>query len=124
MLITIYCSLVTGEVVRSDSGSGPVALNTKLGYVLSGPVQGASCANESTVNLSETHILKVTSEVVQENTLHQDIKTFWDLESLGIKSNEPAVYDKFLDDITFDGVRYVVRLYSLRKPIHCQTITS
>ena len=48
-----YWSLVTGKVVRSDSGSGLVALNTKLGYVLSDPVQGASCVNESTVNLSE-----------------------------------------------------------------------
>ena len=105
-----YWSLISGEVVRSDSGSGPVALSTKLGYVLSGPVQGESCTNESTVNLSETHVLRVVSEVVQENTLEQDIKTFWDLESLGIKSNEPAVYDKFLNDITFDGDRYEFRL--------------
>jgi hypothetical protein len=85
-------------------------MSTKLGYVLSGPVQGTSCANESTVNLSETHVLKIASELVQENTLEQDIKTFWDLESLGIKSNEPAVYDKFLNGITFDGDRYEVRL--------------
>ena len=97
-----YWSLVTGEVVRSDSGLGPVALNTRLGYVLSGPVQSASGANESTVNFSETHVLKIASE--------QDIKTFWDLESLGIKSNEPAVYDQFLNDITFDGDRYQVKL--------------
>ncbi len=79
---------------------------------------------ESTVNLSETHILKVTSEIVRENTLDKDIKTFRDLESLGIKSNEPAVYDIFLNDITFDGVGYEVRL-PFRKPIHhCQTTTS
>ena len=32
------------------------------------------------------------------------------LESLGIKSNEPAVYDQFLNDITFDGDRYQVKL--------------
>ena len=32
------------------------------------------------------------------------------LESFGIKSNEPAVYDQFLNDITFDGDRYQVKL--------------
>ena len=73
-----YWSLVTGEIVRSDSGLGPVALNTRLGYVLSGPVQSASGANESTMNFSDTHVLKIASEVVKENTLEQDIKTFWD----------------------------------------------
>jgi hypothetical protein len=34
-----YWSLVSGEVVRSDSVSGPVALSTKSGHVLSRPVQ-------------------------------------------------------------------------------------
>ena len=105
-----YWLLVIGEVVRSHSSSSPVALSTKIGYVLSGPVQATSYANDSTVNLSGTHVLKVTSEVVQENILEREIKAFWDLESFGIKLNEPAVYDKFLKDITFDGIRYEVRL--------------
>ena len=105
-----YSSFITGEIVRGHSSSGPVALGTKIGYVLSGPVQATSYANDSTVNFSETHVLMVTSEIVQENILEREIKAFWDLESLGIKSNEPAVYDNFLKDITFDGIRYEVRL--------------
>ena len=119
-----YWSLVTGEVVRGHSSSGPVALSTKIGYVLSGPDQATSYANDSTVNLSETHVLKVMSEVVQENILEREIKAFWDLESLGIKSNEPAVYDKFLKDITFDGIRYEVRLPFKETHPQCLTITS
>ena len=54
-----YWSLVTGEVVRGHSCSGPVALSTKIGYVLSGPVQATSYANDSTVNLSETHVQRL-----------------------------------------------------------------
>ena len=73
-----YWSLVTGEIVRSDSGLGPVALNTRLGYVLSGPVQGASGANGSTMGFSGTHVLKIASGVVKGDTLGQGIKTFWD----------------------------------------------
>ena len=46
-----YWSFVTGKVVRGHSSSGPVALGTMIGYVLSGPVQGTSYANDSTVNL-------------------------------------------------------------------------
>lgn len=44
-----YWSLVTGDVVRGDHGLGPVALQTNLGYVLSGPIEGSSDAKESTL---------------------------------------------------------------------------
>ena len=38
-----YWQLVTGEVVKSKSG--PTAMNTKLGWVLSGPVESSTVKN-------------------------------------------------------------------------------
>ena len=93
-------------------GSGPIALSTRLSYVLSGPVgipvpeQG-----DSTVNLTETHVLKISNSVIEEeNPLVREVKHFWDLETLGIKHDEPTVYEKFIEDITHNGERYEVKL--------------
>ena len=35
---------------------------------------------------------------------------FWELESLGIKTQEECAYDKFLEDTKFNGDRYEVKL--------------
>ena len=91
---------------------GPVALPTKLGYVLSGPV-GTSppYPEDSTVNLTETHVLEIcTAEIDEKLALDQQVKQSWDLETLGIKENEPTVYEKFLVDVKHDEERYQVKL--------------
>ncbi|KAL9969544.1 hypothetical protein ACROYT_G021769 [Oculina patagonica] len=102
-----YWHFVSGGVVRGP-GSAPIALSTKLGYVLSGPVGiPVPGQGDSTVNLTETHVLKVSSSVVEErNSFEGEIKHFWDLETLGIKPDEPSVYEKFIEDIVHDGERY------------------
>ena len=79
--------------------------------MLSGPVgipvpeQG-----DSTVNLTETHVLKISNSVTEEeNSLAREVKLFWDLETLRIKHDEPTVYEKFIEDITHNGERYEVK---------------
>lgn len=106
-----YWHFVSGAIVRGP-GSAPIALSTKLGYVLSGPVGiPVPGQGDSTVNLTETHVLKGSSSVVEErNSLEGEIKQFWDLETLGIKPDEPSVYEKFIEDIVHDGERYEVKL--------------
>ena len=60
---------------------------------------------DSTVNLTETHVLKISNSVIEErNSLEREIKHFWDLETLGIKYDEPTVYEKFTEE------RYEVKL--------------
>ena len=44
-----YRRLVTGEVRRGDSG--PMAIHTRLGWVLSGPVEDATRDSDPSVNL-------------------------------------------------------------------------
>lgn len=107
----MYWHFVSGSVVRGPE-LGPIALCTKLGYVLSGPVViPAPGQGDSTVSLTETHVLKITNSVVEErNSLEGEIKHFWDLGTLGIKRDEPLVYEKFIEDITHNGERYEVKL--------------
>ncbi len=100
-----YWDLATGRVIRG--GSGPTAIHTKVGWVLSGPAN----RQEVAVNLTftSTHTLKVDI-LLPEPTLDDRLKQFWELESLGVMRDETSVYDKFVQQIRFDGRRYEVSL--------------
>ena len=91
-----------------------MAIYTRLGWVLSGPVEGSTRESDPSVSLvSSTHVLRCASEPTQPETndLIKELKRFWDLESLGISSSEQSVYNQFIDIITFrHGGRYEVRL--------------
>jgi hypothetical protein len=101
----LYWSLVTGRVIRGKSG--PIAIRTKVGWVLSGPINN----HEVTVNLTltSTRSLKMDTCTLEPN-LDNRLKQFWELESLGITKNEASVYGKFVQQIRFDGQRYEVSL--------------
>ena len=59
-----YWSLVTGEICCGDSG--PIAIHTKLGWVLSGPI-ATTDSEQSSVNLTTTHVLKMTCCSLPQN---------------------------------------------------------
>ena len=100
-----YWSLVTGKIIRGRNG--PIAIQTKVGWVLSGLTK----PQETAVNLplTPTHVLKIDACAL-EPSLDDRLKQFWDLESLGISKDETSVYDKFVQQIRFDGQRYEVSL--------------
>lgn len=75
-----YWDFVTGRTVRG--GSGPVAIETTLGWVLSGPAE--SSGQRSTVSLMSAHTLRV--EGITNTELHNTLQSFWELESLGIQT--------------------------------------
>ena len=105
---------INGSTIRGQSGS--IAVESKLGYILSGPVENVPRRiNDSSVNLAVTHVLKViaaveASDTLRAQTLDSKTKEFFDSETIGIKPNETSVYDHFLDSIKFDGQKYVVKL--------------
>ena len=99
----VYWNLVTGVIRRGKDG--PLALETKVGWVLSGPIE----TEDTTVSLVATHAMRTDSYPVQQ-TLDDQLKRFWDLESLGIVGDEKSVYDQFIQRIKFDGERYEVSL--------------
>ena len=79
-----YWSFFTGNIIKKDP-SGPVALETKLGWVLSGPAVCPTSTKSCTVNLSSTHVLKIESTEISD--MKDDLQKFWDLETLGIKES-------------------------------------
>ncbi|KAL5514973.1 hypothetical protein EMCRGX_G000071 [Ephydatia muelleri] len=106
----LYWTLVTGRVRRGVNG--PTALETRFGWVLSGPVHGSPVQVSST-NLISSHVLKQEASCVQHHDLERldlQLKRFWDLETLGIGEAEPDVYDKFLEGVSFKAGRYEVEL--------------
>ena len=104
-----YWQIVTGEVIKGESR--PTAMNTKLGWVLSGPVESSTVKHESVTNLACTHVLKCAANPLIDGAgLDNEMKKFWELESLGIQPQEASVYEKFTNTISHKGGRYEVRL--------------
>ena len=103
-----YWDLVTGSVYRSEGG--PTAIHTKLGWVLSGPTPAKDQA-QCSMNLTTTHVLRAETQELESTALDEQLRSFWELESLGINKEEKTLYDEFASDITFhepstrDGTR-------------------
>ena len=104
-----YWKLVTGKVMHE--ADGPMAVHTRLGWVLSGPVEGLACQG-TLASLVTTHALAVDTYTPEDSKQDLDsrLKAFWDLESIGIKSNEYSVYQEFEKTIKFKDNRYEVSL--------------
>ena len=85
-----------GNIIRGELGE-PVVVETNLGYVLSGPLKGVQ---KEPVNLELCR---------EEEGLNKRVNKLWDLETSGIKEEDP-VYESLIDDISFNGVRYKVKL--------------
>ena len=103
-----YWSLVSGRVVRGEHG--PTAIETKLGWVLSGPIPEGIQVDSQQSNLVTTHVLKtaVNPIDVTNETLDGNLRTFWELKSLGIKPK--TLYEEFQEQISFKDNRYEVHL--------------
>ena len=92
----------------------PTAINTELGWVLSGPIGNMPKAKLSCVNLTATYVLKVQGQTepmvkFEDNVLDQQVPKLWDLETIGIMDND-SVHDEFLKDLKFENKRYTVSL--------------
>lgn len=93
-----YWDLVTGSICRSEKG--PTAMETKFGWVLSGPAN--SDQHSSThANVVTTHMLRVDSQPTESTQLTEQLRSFWELESLGILDEEKTLYDEFTGTVTF-----------------------
>jgi hypothetical protein len=101
-----YWDLVTGETRRGKSG--PVALNTELGWILSGPVASPAQDNHSTCLIA--HTLHVEGLPQDSQALDDRLKSFWELEAFGILGPERSIHDEFESSIRFVDGRYEVEL--------------
>lgn len=104
-----YWDLVTGSICRSEKG--PTAIHTKLGWVLSGPtLSSSSVLCSSTHIMTTTHLLRVDGQPIESTQLAEQLRSFWELESLGIHEEERTPYDEFVINITFQDGCYKVSL--------------
>ncbi len=97
-----YWHIVTGNAVRVESS--PVAMETKLGYVLSGPVHDDG-DNAALTNLISTHLLKAEIIInVRDGVFRKELDWFWDLNSIGIWQGEDIVHEQFNDGVKFKNI--------------------
>lgn len=74
-------------------------------------LSGLADHQDVTVNLTFTSACALKIDACpSETNLDNCLRRFWELESLGIARDETSVYDKFVQQITFDGQRYEVSL--------------
>ena len=104
-VITGYWSgLTTCGTIRVKFDD-PVAVETKLGWVSSGPLKGQDmCAD---VHFSQVNF--IASFVEGQESL-EDAQRLWNLETLGIREITSQVHESFENNISFNGSRYSVCL--------------
>ncbi|XP_046862618.1 uncharacterized protein LOC124456128 [Xenia sp. Carnegie-2017] len=92
-------SLQKGRIMRGKQGE-PVAIETVLGWVVSGPVGSTDKNQPATAQVN----------FCSANKTCINVENFWDLESLGIKDKVSDVHESVINDLSFDGTRYSVGL--------------
>jgi hypothetical protein len=97
----------TGKIKRGRDDNGPVANETSLGWVLSGPIPSNHKGRLSNANLVATHVLRVAAQT--RETTDEQLSRLWDMESIGIREKE-TVHEAFKKNITFKDERYNVTL--------------
>ena len=90
------------QTIRGEADQ-PVAVETALGWVLSGPLRGEG-EQESQMNLVSQHC---SSE--PDSSLEAEIRELWNLDVLGIIEKD-EVHEAFVNNLSFNGVRYSVKL--------------
>ena len=101
-----YWDLITGRLQRGTAG--PVAIETKLGWILSGPADISSRTDE--LHSLVVHTLQISAPTPETQTLDNTMRSFWELESFGIHSTDRSLYDELRDTIVFRNGRYEVQL--------------
>ena len=80
----------------------PVAVESELGWVPSGPMKSQSSGPEPVqINLVKTE---------DKESLDVDVNRLWDLEVIGIKEPRRGLYEEYRDSSSSDGHRYSVKL--------------
>ena len=78
---------------------GPVVLNTRFGWIISGTVPDLDSPSWHSTNLV-SHVLKVdTTPAEFDHQLDKQLKKFWELKSLGIVERECTISDQFSEVI-------------------------
>ena len=94
-----------GRTIRGEPEE-PVAVETELGWVLSGPLKRKASDSKQEVSVN---FVSQNSVAIDRANLESAVSKLWDLESLGIKASD-EVHESFESEINFIDGRYSVKL--------------
>ena len=111
-----YYDIVIGEVIRGSAG--PVAIGSKLGWLLSGPVSFSNdkesdlCSGNNVINTNlALDILPSREEVVDESReIGESLDRFWKHESMGIVNEDQSGKYASVEIVFKENQRYEVGL--------------
>ena len=95
-----------GNTVRGKANE-PVAVETTLGWVLSGKVKGPSDGTDQ-AQVSGVYFVK-EEHVSNSSHMSDNVHRLWDLDTVGIRE-EDEVHEALKEAISFNGTRYQVHL--------------
>ena len=94
-----------GQTIRGEPEE-PVAIETELGYVLSGPLKPNSSKGGQKYSVNIVADKGVSSDSIG---LECEIKRLWDLDSIGIRVSD-EVHETFENEVSFNNNIYSVKL--------------
>ena len=104
-----YWSLISGKIVKSSLNDNLVAMETKLGWVVSGALCGEGNRSYLSGLVNSDHVIRI--DCVSSSRLDEEVSKFWDLDTVGIRPHEGSTYDDFYDTITRNAEnRYEIQL--------------
>ena len=75
----------------------------------------------TTTKFAATHVLRVDATPLKDvpnTTMAEQLKKFWDLESIGICGDECSIWDNFVEEVRFNEERYEAKLPFKEHPSH------
>ncbi|XP_071133119.1 uncharacterized protein [Mytilus edulis] len=100
-----YWSIVGDDIIR---GEGPTTVESRLGYLLSGPTMTSTCTT------SRSSILNV---IVSHKTEELNLEKFWEIESLGVEDKTANTEnDEFQKKYEETGISYNNNRYTAKLP--------
>ena len=83
-----YFQIVSGDIIRRESENGPVAMSSKLGWLLVGPVSNSeSDVSDCISNLVIEGNSPYDARKNEDQELVQTLKRFWEIEQCGVEDN-------------------------------------
>ena len=106
-----YWSVLIGKT-KTRKNNELVAVETKFGWVLNGPVTSFKASINLTFESEHSHVLFLnTDQTVRNKNINFNVHRFWDLEKIGIREKENPILHDFQHSIYLnDEGRYEASL--------------
>ena len=95
-----YWDIVIGDLKRSDTG--PVAVSSKFGWLLSGPVKHQGNRVGYTVSNLVVENSKTVETIGDDSELDDRLRQFWDTKAIGIAKEIKSPLSQTFVNLKFD----------------------